>query len=130
MNSNVRVADMLVRLMAGEPLGLSVDDGVFVRTFQRDLATIRPALAARSAGKLVETKAHHWRLVLQGERENLPLISGISSILLGSRSLTTAEMTEALTFVQARLSLMNLILSTLGSRRKKRTIGRLRRLNR
>lgn len=104
MNSNARVADLLAKLMAGQTVGFDAGAGVSLRTFQRDLAAIRTALAAQNAGRLVETKSHQFQLVQGDEVENLALITGISSVLLGSRALSASEMIKALRFLQARLT--------------------------
>lgn len=104
MNSNRRVADMTVKLMAGHAVSFSQAEEVSLRTFQRDLATIRTALADQSAGKLVETQDHQWYLTHADESDSLALITCVSSILLGSRALSSAEMTKALAFLQAQLS--------------------------
>lgn len=107
MNSNTRIAGLMAKLMQGKAIGFATQQaqtGVSARTFQRDLVTIRTALAAEGAGELVAEPGRQWRLVRPGETDRVPLVLAICSVLLGSRALSAQEMNQALTFITARLT--------------------------
>ncbi|WP_367296105.1 helix-turn-helix transcriptional regulator [Levilactobacillus yonginensis] len=106
MQSNQRIAELLVRLMVGETLKqaeLEERYGVSRRTSQRDLAYIRHALSEYTAGDLVEDQGT-YRLSRQSESTDSAMVLTASNILLGSRALNQPELTATLAYLSSTLS--------------------------
>ncbi|MFC6275263.1 helix-turn-helix transcriptional regulator [Levilactobacillus tangyuanensis] len=106
MQSNQRIAELLVRLMVGETLKqdeLVERYGVSLRTSQRDLAYIRRAMSEYAAGELVERQGT-YRLSRQSEEADFEMALTASNILLGSRALNQPELNATLEFLSASLS--------------------------
>lgn len=106
MESNARVAELMVRLMHGETLrqgDLQKQYRISLRTCQRDLSYIRQALAEYDAGE-IEERAGTYRLTRQSEAADLEMVLTTSQILLGSRALDSTELAATLQFLSASLS--------------------------
>ena len=106
MQSNQRMAELLVRLMVGETLKqgeLESRYGVSRRTSQRDLAYIRRALSEYAAGDLIEDQGT-YRLSRQSESTDSAMVLTASNILLGSRALNQPELTATLAYLSSNLS--------------------------
>lgn len=110
MNSNYRVAEMLIRLMNGETISydqLKSKYQVSLRTFQRDLHDIKAVLLEHSASfnQLVEAgSGQQYRLDRVSDLASLEMVLTISNVLLGSRALVPAELTKVLGYLQAKLT--------------------------
>ena len=106
MESNARVAEMLVRLMRGETLqqaDLKKQYQVSLRTCQRDMAYIRRALTEYEVGE-IEERPGSYRLARQSEDADLAMVLTASNVLLGSRALDSPELVATLDFLSASLS--------------------------
>lgn len=109
LNSNYRVAEILVRLMLGEIVdydSLRQKYDISRRTFQRDLHDIEGALAEVNPDdnylKKVANRQQYY-LAQQDLSEALNKVLLISNILLASRALTSAEMKACLAYLQSGL---------------------------
>jgi len=106
VQSNQRIAELMVQLMTGEPLQQTVIEEKYAvshRTCQRDFAYIRGALSEYAAGDLVEVQGT-YRLVRQSEVADFEMALTASNILLGSRALDQKELTATLDYLQRSLS--------------------------
>ncbi|GEO69082.1 helix-turn-helix transcriptional regulator [Levilactobacillus acidifarinae] len=106
MESNARVAEMMVRLMSGETLkqaDLKKQYQISLRTCQRDIAYIRQALTEYRVGE-IEERPGTYRLARQSETADLEMVLTASNILLGSRALNSPELAATLDFLSASLS--------------------------
>ncbi|MDT6980170.1 WYL domain-containing protein [Levilactobacillus zymae] len=106
MESNARVAELMVRLMSGETLqqaDLKKQYNVSLRTCQRDIAYIRRALTEYNVGE-IEERPGSYRLARRSEDADLEMVLTTSNILLGSRALNSPELAATLDFLSASLS--------------------------
>lgn len=106
MQSNQRIAELMVQLMSGETLkqsDLEVKYQVSRRTCQRDFSYIRSALSEYAAGDLVEADGT-YRLARQSEDVDVSMVLTMSHILLGSRALDQDELAATLAYVSGSLS--------------------------
>lgn len=106
VQSNQRIAELMVRLMSGETLrqsDLEAKYGVSRRTCQRDFAYIRSALSEYVAGNLLEEQGT-YRLARQSEETDFEMALTTSNILIGSRALDQDELNGTLDFLVDSLS--------------------------
>lgn len=106
MNSNARVTKLMATLINGEVLNteaVCTQYDIGKRTFQRDLMVIKEAL-----GEHFEIKEHHgvWKLItVDGDEiSQLPAVSAICHILIGTRGLASSELKQLLTYLQMPLA--------------------------
>lgn len=106
MESNGRIAELMAQLSDGRTMALTdiqTSYDVSRRTAQRDLAFIRHAVIEYNIGNLVENNGA-YQLVAKDSIDNYAIVLAISNILLGSRALTTEELTLSINFLMQRLS--------------------------
>ncbi|MFB9769078.1 helix-turn-helix transcriptional regulator [Lactiplantibacillus modestisalitolerans] len=101
MQSNGRIAELLVQLMSGQSVETEkvlAKYAISKRTYQRDLAYVRNALIENGVGELQEC-AGTYRLLRQSTREDYQKALVTSHVLLGSRALTVAELKDTLAYL-------------------------------
>jgi len=106
MQSNQRIAELMVQLMSGETLNqsdLEAKYHISRRTCQRDFSYVRRALSEYAAGDLVEHDGA-YRLARQSEETDVEMVLTMSNILLGSRALDQDELTATLAYISSSLS--------------------------
>jgi len=106
VQSNQRIAELMVQLMAGKTLRaekIAAKYAVSARTSQRDFAYIRRALSEYTAGDLIEEHGT-YRLSRRSEETDAGMVLAMSNILLGSRALTQTELSGTLDYLSSGLS--------------------------
>ncbi|MFB9769082.1 hypothetical protein [Lactiplantibacillus modestisalitolerans] len=101
MQSNSRIAELLVQLMSGQHVEVTKvleKYGISKRTYQRDFAFIRDALLENNAGELCEHAGCYW-LKQTDVQANYQKALIMSHVLLGSRALTVDELKATLDYL-------------------------------
>lgn len=110
MNSNYRIAELLLRLQAGETLDANEivnEYGISRRTFQRDLADIRAALMAATTAKadlIAEANRQRFHLESAGLAVGTQAVVALSQLVIGSRAFLPEELDLLLDYLQSQLS--------------------------
>lgn len=106
MQSNYRVAELIVQFMSGATLQLADIQkkyDISVRTSQRDLSYIRKALKEYDAGDLIEQQgAYH--LAHDSAQLDYEMVLATSNILLGTRALAPDKLNVTLDYLCSGLS--------------------------
>lgn len=111
MNSNHRVAEILIRLVNGDVVTydqFGTKYNISLRTFQRDLANVKEVLSdnlnGQQANLVLNRDNGSYQITFENSKIEAEIVLAISRILIGSRALASNDLEELLQYLQRQLS--------------------------